>query len=367
MSVDPVNFLKEVLEIYSPSRMEVELAHLINKRANEIGIKTKIDEVGNVVGEIGEGKPLLLLCSHMDTVAGFLDVRTEDDKIFGRGAVDAKPSLAAMFLAAAGLVKDDLDRKVIVAGVVDEEGGSIGMKNLLKKGLNVDYAIIGEPSRNSHIVVGYRGSATFEIECEAPPVHIAVTPRYVSAIEKSLELWKRVKEGLSTTGKSLFHSVTPCLTMIRGRAGGALLGERWCEMAINVRFPQGMSHESLEDKIGDIIAKFRLDNPKLAIRERLLDYCEPIMSRKSSAVVRSLHRAVRKVTGSLSKITVKTGSSDMNYLAKSDIQAASFGPGDPLLEHTDNEFVDVGEYLQAIEIYKTAIKELIKIETSKSV
>lgn len=365
MKVDPTSFLKAILEIYSPSRLEGDLANYLRRQMNELGLHVRMDEVGNIVGEVGSGDPVLLLCGHMDTVPGFLDVRIEGGRVFGRGAVDAKSSLAAMILAASELVDEKPSGKIIMACVVDEEGKSVGMRNLLKEGLDVKYAIFGEPSYARHIVVGYRGSATFAIECESPPTHIA-EPQFVSAIDKSLELWEKVRKDLQRREKSLFHSVSPCLTMIRGRVGGALLGERWCEMAVNVRFPPGLTSLDIDSELGDIVEQFRLANPTLTVRKQLIDSCEPISSKKSSLIVRSLTRAVRRVTGSKPRITVKTGSSDMNLLEGTPIHGVSFGPGDPLLEHTDLESVNVEEYTQSIEIYKAAIRELIKLEGKTS-
>ncbi len=40
--------------------------------------------------------PIVLLSSHMDTVLPFCEYRKTDEKIFGRGACDAKGQIAAM-------------------------------------------------------------------------------------------------------------------------------------------------------------------------------------------------------------------------------------------------------------------------------
>ena len=65
------------------------------------GFRGYIDAAGNAVGERGDAAsgPSLLL-GHMDTVAGDVYVRREENLLFGRGAVDAKGPLAA-FIAAA--------------------------------------------------------------------------------------------------------------------------------------------------------------------------------------------------------------------------------------------------------------------------
>ena len=55
--------------------------------------------------ESREGQPVILLCGHMDTVAGHLPLRIEEGKIYARGAVDAKGPLAAMIMAAVDATK----------------------------------------------------------------------------------------------------------------------------------------------------------------------------------------------------------------------------------------------------------------------
>ena len=94
-----LDLLRKMLEIYSPSGKEEELALFLKEKMTKLGFRNvRSDRVGNVFGEWGNGSPTILLCGHMDTVPGYLPVKVEENKIFGRGAVDAKSSLAAMIL-----------------------------------------------------------------------------------------------------------------------------------------------------------------------------------------------------------------------------------------------------------------------------
>ena len=64
----------------------------------ERGFRASVDDAGNAVGEIGDGPMHVVLLGHIDTVAGEIPVRVEDDDLIGRGAVDAKGPLAASSL-----------------------------------------------------------------------------------------------------------------------------------------------------------------------------------------------------------------------------------------------------------------------------
>jgi len=102
MSDYAVQLLTKMLEIYSPSGKEEEISRFLAEEMEKMGFHVKRDSVGNVIGEIGRGKPVILLCGHMDTVAGYIPVQNRDNKLYGRGAVDAKASLAAMIVATSG-------------------------------------------------------------------------------------------------------------------------------------------------------------------------------------------------------------------------------------------------------------------------
>src|SRR5208282_2355386 len=99
---DPaVDLLLEALKTYSVSSKEEKLSKLLRGRMRERGFKNvRTDKAGNAIGEVGSGHPHVLLCGHMDTVPGFLKVRVEGERVYGRGAADAKSPMCAMISAA---------------------------------------------------------------------------------------------------------------------------------------------------------------------------------------------------------------------------------------------------------------------------
>ncbi|MEM2211888.1 MAG: hypothetical protein QXK12_00855 [Candidatus Nezhaarchaeales archaeon] len=81
-----LKLLRSMLELYSPSGKEGEVASLL-KGEMEIGYRAQVDGVGNVIGAIkgsSEG-PEVLLCGHMDTVPGFIPVKEVNGNLYGRG------------------------------------------------------------------------------------------------------------------------------------------------------------------------------------------------------------------------------------------------------------------------------------------
>ena len=112
--------LRGLLERYSPSGQEgVAVAWLVGHMGALGFTEAFIDEAGNAVGLMGEGERQIVLLGHIDTVPGEIPIRLEGDRLYGRGAVDAKGPLAA-FVDAAGRLGPQPGWQVIVVGALDE-------------------------------------------------------------------------------------------------------------------------------------------------------------------------------------------------------------------------------------------------------
>jgi LysW-gamma-L-lysine carboxypeptidase len=121
-----------MLEIYSPSGSEADLAEFLQREMHSKGLAARIDKVGNLVGVLGDEGPRILLCGHMDTVPGRIPIRQDVDTLYGRGAVDAKSSLAAMIVGAAlANERSSHPFQVTIAAVVEEETSSKGIRAII--------------------------------------------------------------------------------------------------------------------------------------------------------------------------------------------------------------------------------------------
>src|SRR5690606_36356694 len=115
----------------------------------------------------------LLLNAHLDTVgmtgmdAPFEPV-IRDGRLYGRGAMDMKASLAACMLAVAAAQQRGLAGDMILTAVADEEHDSIGTREALAAvtaATTVDAALVTEPS-DLDLHVAHSGFALFEVEFE---------------------------------------------------------------------------------------------------------------------------------------------------------------------------------------------------------
>lgn len=176
-----VDFTRKLIQIPSPSLKEGEVANHVSAEMERLRYdRVACDGAGNVVGFImgDRGKPTVLLKSHMDTIVAkpedwtFNPYGAEECEgcIYGLGAADCKGGVATQLYAGALLKRSLLPLEgnlVVAAAVAEENGRSIGVRNLLEQTLpewmlTPDYAILGEPT-NLGLYYGHEGWAEFEI------------------------------------------------------------------------------------------------------------------------------------------------------------------------------------------------------------
>ncbi len=318
--------LKKAVEIYSPTGKEGKLANFLLDRA---GKNAKLDGVGNFIMSKGNGSRTLLLCSHLDTVTGKIPVRMANGKIYGRGAVDAKASLISMFSAFSRV--DVKNIRVVFAGVVDEEGNSRGIKYLMRS-LSPDWAVFGEPSGVNKITIGYKGSMRVNLEFHGESGHLA-NPMTKNATEEALGFIQSLR---TKYGEVNYKRLTIRASRIKG-------SETECDALLDIRLPPGMNKD-------DVL--------KIIRKGRILEYTPPYEVNPSSKTVVNMKRAIKRVTGKRARLVRKTGTGDMNIFSEVCRNCITYGPGDSRLDHTNNEYIDIEEFLSSIMIYRKFIEIL---------
>ncbi|PDT64357.1 acetylornithine deacetylase [Bradyrhizobium ottawaense] len=141
---------------------ESAVQDLVEAELSSIGMSVDrwdvFPERPNVIGQFaGSEERSLLLCGHIDVVpVGERSTWTvdpfggeiKDGKLYGRGAVDMKSGVAAAIGAVRGIhaAGIELQGRVAIHSVVDEESGGFGAIDAVKRGHLAKAAIITEPS-----------------------------------------------------------------------------------------------------------------------------------------------------------------------------------------------------------------------------
>ena len=368
MQEQAIRLLTNLLGIYSPSGKEEDIGNFLAEEMTKLGLQVGKDNVGNVIGVVGEGSPVILLCGHMDTVAGHVPLRVEENKIYARGAVDAKGPLAAMVMAAALVGKNPCFKgKVLVLSVVEEEATSRGVRELIKEGIEADYAIFGEPSGVDNITIGYKGQIQLRVTCKTQTGHSSTPWLYENALEKAYELWTHIQKSFPQKPEETpFNSITACLTKISGGQANSVIPFE-SEMYIDIRIPPQFTSKQVLEKTQSIIENYKTANPKVKVRATLEDSVEPFEVDKSSPLVHALSSSIRKVLTKPATLLRKTGTGDMNILGKAMVlPIVTYGPGDSHLDHTLDEHIVISEYLASIEIFKETILKLAELHNNRN-
>ena len=361
-----LRLLLDAVKIYSPSEKEGEIARMLSKKmSGEFGFRNvRIDEAGNVTGEVGDGKLHLLLCGHMDTVPGELPVRVENETVYGRGASDAKAPLCAM-IAAASLHKT-AGLRITMAAVTREEGDSLGVNRLMERGGDYDFAVFGEPAGASKITIGYRGRIAAHVTVRTEGGHASSPWAHASAVDESMRFFEMVRKyaNAHSIKDNHYRSVSCCLTLIDGGTYSNVVPDL-CRMTLDVRVPVGMNCDGVKEGLAALAREHGAENAAVRIELSFDEATEPYESDASSLLVRSFQRSIIKNLSEKPVLIHKTGTGDMNTLAhRMSIPAVTYGPGDSKLEHTNQEAVAIGDYLRSIEVLKGVFDEIVELSTT---
>jgi len=353
-----VAYFQEMLEIYSPSHAEKEVAEYLAERMQGWGFRRAyVDEAGNAVGEIGataeHATKTIVLLGHIDTVPGFIPVQImeDGDTIYGRGSVDAKGPFAAFTLGAAALAGQQealaaARKRIVLVGAVEEEAASSKGARFAANQYRPDFCIIGEPSGWSNITLGYKGRMLINYELARDTKHTAADGP--SACEEAVDFWNVLKSFATefNQGKSIFETLQASLRSFNSQANGF---QEIAHLFIGLRLPVNFPTDEFLLKLDEwkVDASLKLSGEEL-----------PIKTDKNNGLVRAFLSAIR-AEGGQPKFRYKTGTSDMNVLApiwKCPILA--YGPGDSSLDHTPHEHASLAELERGANVIQRVLWEL---------
>jgi len=357
-----IKMLEKALRLYTPSLSEKALAEFLADKCDDLGFENiQIDEVGNLIATKGSGSPKVLLCGHMDTVPGKIKVRKEGDTLYGRGSSDAKGPLLAMLFAAASI--QDYNGTITFVGAVDEEGNATGIKNLVKRDLDIDYAIFGEPSGVCKVTIAYKGRIAINLKINVGESSHASAPWLAkNAIEESMMFTNKLKKTLEAGQESKPKGMllTATLTEIKGGLSHNVTPNE-CDTIMDIRIPVDMNCKKVEERIASCVNEIAKERQVDAFYS-ILDETEPFEAPHNSPLVRAFTLGIIDVEHIRPTLIRKTGTGDMNVIGNQlNIPVVTYGPGDPHASHTINERISIDEYLRSIEVLKKTLQHLKRL------
>lgn len=181
-----VDLLNELVAIPSVTGSEGPLIDFLEARYRPRGWLVESIEVspGRRNLFLHRGHPRVVLSTHADTVPPFLPPRREGKFLVGRGACDAKGSLATQAVAIEELAYEMADVGLLV--LVGEERGSDGALAANRRAPMAQYVVGGEPTGN-RFVSGSKGCLRIAVEARGVAGHSATPEAGRSAVEPLLD------------------------------------------------------------------------------------------------------------------------------------------------------------------------------------
>ena len=178
------------------------------------------------------GSPAVTLSTHMDTVPPFFASREDDERIWGRGACDAKGIMAAMICAAERLLRENNSNFALLF-VVGEERNSAGADVAARYHSGSKYLINGEPTQNK-LASGSKGVLRYEIVARGKMAHSAYPELGESAIEKLLDALAQIRKIELPLDRLLGASTLNIGTIHAGRAPNVIADEAMAEILVRL-------------------------------------------------------------------------------------------------------------------------------------
>ena len=331
--MDPVAFARGLIDIDSTTGREGEAGRWLARHLRELGFdvtEQSVDgERSNVIATAGPGvaPPEVVLSTHFDCVPPFFASRVDGDRLYGRGACDAKGILAAQ-VAAVHRLRREGEVRVGLVFVVGEERGSDGAKLANTAASGTRFLVNGEPTE-SRLGAATRGILRLKLHAAGRAAHSSFPELGVSAIDKLLDALVALR-AMPLPEDRVLGRTHYTVGLI---AGG---------VAPNVVSP------SAEAEV-----MFRTVGDGADVRTAIA----PLESRVSIEHVLEVP-PVRMKTVPGFETAVFPYTTDIPFL-KAWGQPLLFGPGSVHVAHTAEEFVSIVELQAAVDHYTAIVKHLL--------
>lgn len=375
---DITQFLRDMIKIPSESCDEELVILRIKEEMEKVGFdRIDIDPMGNILGYIGNGKHLIAMDAHIDTV-GVGEIKNWDvdpyvgslvgDVITGRGGSDQEGGMASMVYAAK-IIKDlDLenDFTLLVTGTVQEEDcdGLCWQYIVQESKIKPEFVVITEPT-SLNIYRGHRGRMEIKVSVSGISCHGSAPERGDNAIFKMAPILLELQElhpklknddflgkGSLTVSEIFYSSPSRCAV-----ADG-------CYISIDRRLTNGETYMSALEEIRNlesvknvnaVVEMYTYERPSYKGLVYPTDsYFPTWVLPEEHIVCQSTINAFKGLFNHEPKVDKWTFSTNaVSIMGRYNIPCIGFGPGHEEEAHAPNEKTWSSELVKACAMYAT--------------
>ena len=351
MALDPtgdiVTLLGDLVDIPSESRDEGAIADAIEAALAGATHLTVERDGNSLVARTDLGLPdRVLICGHIDTVPEadnlphHIETVGDEERLVGLGSCDMKGGLAVALALAALVDAPTRDITYVFYEAEEIEERYNGLKRLAETRPDLlagDFAVLMEPS-DAGVEAGCQGTLRAEIHLPGRRAHSARSWLGRNAIHAAADVLARLaeyqpsrvvidgleyREGLNAVG-------------ITGGVAGNVIPDE-CVVVVNYRFAPSLTAELAVRHVQTIFEGFDV---------RVVDVAAGALPGLSQPAA----KAFLDVTGSTPR--PKFGWTDVARFTALGIPAVNYGPGDPSLAHTREEYVPTDQVRSTFEVMR---------------
>jgi acetylornithine deacetylase len=331
--MDVVGLTRQLVDIESTTGNEGRVADFLHRELSRLGYRANKmpveGERSNVFATSPQqARPDVVFSTHMDTVPPFIPSSEDTARIYGRGACDAKGIIAAQIAAAERLRQEGI--YVGLLFVVGEEKDSLGAKIANQQSPGCKFLVNGEPTENK-MASASKGTLRVEVNATGRMAHSAYPELGESAIDKLLEALNRLKAIKLPSVQGIGPSTVNIGVIEGGRAPNVIPDKARAQLLYRLVGPsERLREEIVRSVAGLATAEFVLEIP--FTRLRTLDGV-PTM--------------------------VAAFTTDIPWLSNWG-EPLLVGPGSIHVAHTEDEYIEKMQLIEAIDIYCDIARQLIR-------
>ncbi len=379
-------FLQLLIQTASFSGMEGSVAQLVAAEMERTNFDAvTIDEMGNVVGQIGSGEPpYLLYFAQMDTV-GIGDIgawqrdpfgaEIENGTLFGRGAANPKSGLASMVYGAS-LFKASHPAfngtLLVVAAVHGEAAEGTAARFVLNQLPTLPKWVVLGAATNLDVHIGHRGRMEIDVTVEGKACHASMPDMGVNAIYGAAKIIFSLELMRSMLGDDAFLGAgSLAVTHIENIERTKNVIPDRCNFIIDRRLTMGETEARALADVQSLLAKEAVDGNVRVADFHAASYTGKFCEERKSypawimddhdPLVRSVSKTVQRVLGHKPKLGhwyfSTAGVYTMGYAG---VPTVGFAPGDERLAHTANDQVSMNDCFSAAVGYAQIAINLLK-------
>lgn len=341
LRADPVTLTAALVDVASVSGQEGPLTDLVESALRGLAGLT-VERDGNVVlarTDFGLARRVVV-AGHLDTVpiAGNLPAVRDGARLRGCGTSDMKSGNAVALrlaqLVCTGAVTPTSDLTWIFYDCEEVEASRNGLGRIARQrpeALAADLAILLEPT-NGVVEGGCQGTMRVVLRTAGVRAHSARSWLGVNAIHAAAPILDRLAEyrARSVDVEGLTYREGLSAVGISGGVAGNVVPDA-CAVTVNYRFAPDRDEAAAEAHLREVFGGAAFAGVELEI----------VDSAPSArpGLDRPLTREVVAAVGGQPR--AKLGWTDVARFASLGIPAVNFGPGDPNLAHTAQEYVEI--------------------------